>query len=85
MQLHRQLLSTSLVLLALSRSSAKALPDNSQLERPVEAVLCNTTQGPLRIAVRRDWAPAGAERFISLVDAGFFTDHPLYRSVFSQN
>jgi hypothetical protein len=48
-------------------------------DRPVEAVECSTTKGKLRFAIRRDWAPHGAARFIELVDEGFFTDHPLYR------
>jgi peptidyl-prolyl cis-trans isomerase A (cyclophilin A) len=47
----------------------------------VVAVTCQTTRGPLRIAVNRKFAPLGVERFLDLVDDGFFTEHPLYRAI----
>lgn len=33
------------------------------------------------IEVRHDWAPLGAERFMALVDDGYFTDCALFRAV----
>lgn len=42
-------------------------------------VKCETTKGPLEIVVKPDWSPRGAERFLKLVDEGFFTQLPLFR------
>ena len=37
-------------------------------------VQCETSKGPLSIEVRPDWSPHGAERYLKLVRAGFFTN-----------
>eukprot|EP00035_Acanthoeca_spectabilis_P010912 m.192684 g.192684 ORF g.192684 m.192684 type:complete len:341 (-) comp15170_c0_seq3:92-1114(-) len=42
-------------------------------------VLCNTTQGGFAIEVHPEWAPIGAERYLQLVEAGFFTRNLFYR------
>jgi cyclophilin family peptidyl-prolyl cis-trans isomerase len=47
----------------------------------VQLVRCATTKGQLVIEVHPEWAPLGAEHFLTLVDAGFYTDIALYRSV----
>ena len=47
----------------------------------VHAVQCETTKGPLRIALNMEWAPIGVQRVLDMVESGFFTDHPLYRAV----
>ena len=44
-------------------------------------VSCETTKGPIKIEVHRDWAPIGAERFLALVEDNFYTDIALYRCV----
>jgi peptidyl-prolyl cis-trans isomerase A (cyclophilin A) len=44
-------------------------------------VLCETTKGPVEIEVYREWSPLGADRFMELVRAGFYTDIAMYRSV----
>lgn len=45
-------------------------------------VRCNTTAGPLRIAVHDAWAPHGAKRFVDMVANGFFSTRvALFRAV----
>lgn len=44
-------------------------------------VECETSKGPLLIEVHRDWAPLGADRFLTLVRVGYFTDIAFFRSV----
>lgn len=44
-------------------------------------VLCHTDAGDMTIEVHRDWAPLGADHFIELIGASFFTDIAMYRSV----
>ncbi|UJR87157.1 Hypothetical protein I5071_92580 [Sandaracinus amylolyticus] len=41
----------------------------------------DTTEGPIRIEVHRDWAPNGADRFYNLVRAGFFGDVAFFRVI----
>eukprot|EP00591_Stephanopyxis_turris_P005038 CAMPEP_0195514992 /NCGR_PEP_ID=MMETSP0794_2-20130614/6212_1 /TAXON_ID=515487 /ORGANISM="Stephanopyxis turris, Strain CCMP 815" /LENGTH=259 /DNA_ID=CAMNT_0040643367 /DNA_START=562 /DNA_END=1341 /DNA_ORIENTATION=+ len=36
-------------------------------------VCCETTAGPLQIAVHPTWAPNGSERFLSMVKSGYFS------------
>lgn len=42
-------------------------------------VHCSTSKGDLEIVARPDWSPHGAERFVRLVQAGFFTNMLFYR------
>jgi cyclophilin family peptidyl-prolyl cis-trans isomerase len=44
-------------------------------------VSCETTKGNMEIVVRPSWSPLGAERFLQLVDDGFFQNIPLFRCV----
>ena len=44
-------------------------------------IVCETTKGDIEIEVYRDWSPIGADRFVELVNDGFYTDIALYRSV----
>lgn len=47
-------------------------------------VKCHTTAAegrPFIIEVKRDWAPLGADRFLKLVESGYFTDVPFFRVV----
>lgn len=44
-------------------------------------VQCSTTKGEMILEVRQDWAPIGSQRFLDLVDAGFYTDIGLFRTV----
>ena len=47
---------------------------------PVE-VAVETTRGEFVIAVHREWAPLGAERFLTLVNAGYYDDARFHRVV----
>lgn len=42
-------------------------------EGPVTLVCCQTTAGPLSIAVHPSWSPLGAENFLNMVRTGFFS------------
>jgi peptidyl-prolyl cis-trans isomerase A (cyclophilin A) len=44
-------------------------------------VRLDTSKGPVDIAVHRDWAPNGADRFYNLVKNGFFTNASFFRVV----
>ena len=44
-------------------------------------VRLDTTRGPIVIAVHREWAPNGADRFYELVAAGYFDDSRFFRVV----
>jgi len=44
----------------------------------------DTTKGAIVIAVHRDWAPHGADRFRELVDARYFDDSRFFRVVKGQ-
>lgn len=39
----------------------------------ITLVCCETTAGPLSIAVHDRWAPLGAERFLNMVKTGYFS------------
>ncbi|WP_419934172.1 peptidylprolyl isomerase [Candidatus Palauibacter sp.] len=47
---------------------------------PVEVAI-ETSQGEFVIAVHREWAPLGAERFLTLVESGYYDDARFHRVV----
>ena len=47
-------------------------------------VRLDTSKGAIVIAVHRDWAPHGADRFLELVTAGYFDDSRFFRVVKGQ-
>lgn len=47
----------------------------------VSKVQCETSKGSLTIEVHNSWAPLGAERFLNLVQDGFYTDIAFFRCV----
>src|SRR6266511_977130 len=47
-------------------------------------VRLDTSNGAIVIAVHRDWAPHGADRFLELVTAGYFDDSRFFRVVKGQ-
>jgi homoserine O-acetyltransferase len=50
--------------------------------KPVPAeyrVRLDTSKGPIVIAVHRDWAPHGADRFYELVTSGYYDDARVFR------
>ena len=57
-----------------------ALLAQSATSAPAEYnVRLETTKGPIVIAVHRDWAPRGADRFYELVTSGYYDDAPISR------
>lgn len=51
-----------------------------QAAAPAEyKVRLETTKGPIVIAVHRDWAPHGADRFHELVTSGYYDDAAIFR------
>lgn len=48
----------------------------------ITLVCCETTAGPWNIAVHSNWAPLGAERFLKMVNSGYFSSRvPLMRCI----
>jgi len=47
-------------------------------------VRLDTSKGPIVVAVHRDWAPRGADRFHELVTSGYFDDSRFFRVVKGQ-
>jgi len=59
----------------------KAAP-SPQANGTTSTVRCDTTEGPITIAVHQAWAPRGAARFLDMVQSGFFsTKVALFRAV----
>lgn len=46
---------------------------------PQFTVRLDTSKGPIVIAVHRDWAPRGADRFHELVSSGYYDDARFFR------
>lgn len=42
---------------------------------------CSSTQGSFRVRLYPEWAPTGVDRFLELVDSGFFNSVPFFRVV----
>ena len=51
---------------------------------PTYSVRLDTTKGAIVIAVHRDWAPQGADRFRELVANGYYDDSRFFRVVKAQ-
>ena len=67
-----------------------AAPDREALLHPERAtarapdryvVQFETTKGPFRVVVHRDWAPRGADRFYNLVKMGFYDGVAFFRVI----
>ena len=63
--------------------SAKASAER-QSGANVYRVRLETSKGPIVVAVHRDWAPHGADRFRELVTARYFDDSRFFRVVKGQ-
>ena len=66
---------------------AQGTPSTSRGERTAlheYRVRLDTSKGPIVIAVHRDWAPRGADRFHELVTSGYFDDSRFFRVVKGQ-
>ncbi len=65
-----------------ARRPALLDPSQAQETAPSEyRVRMETTAGPFVIAVHREWAPRGADRFFNLVTIGFYDDVYFYRVI----
>ena len=73
----------AVVACALLLGSA-SLPFGRSASLSGERVRLETTKGAIVIAVHRDWAPHGADRFLELVNAGYFDDSRFFRIVKGQ-
>jgi homoserine O-acetyltransferase len=84
-----RLLAATLVLAGCERvepvPSSDAGGDAIALRAAVEAgpveVAVETSEGEFVIAVHREWAPLGAERFLTLVESGYYDDARFHRVV----
>ena len=57
-------------------------PNEARFTAPERfTVVLDTTKGLVDIDVRRSWAPAGADRFYSLVKIGYFDDTAFFRVI----
>jgi peptidyl-prolyl cis-trans isomerase A (cyclophilin A) len=55
---------------------------NPPSDGKITLVCCQTTVGPWNIAVHNNWAPLGAERFLTMVNSGYFSARvPLMRCI----
>lgn len=65
-----------------AQSPALTDPSLATEQAPAEyQVKLQTTKGDVLIAVHRDWAPQGADRFYNLVKVGFFDDVAFFRAI----
>lgn len=68
---------------AMTPEVRAALLANTPDERAPDEfrAILETTKGPIEISVHRQWAPAGADRFYTLVKRGYFTDVAFFRVI----
>lgn len=60
---------------------AEAIARRAAAEPGAVEVAVETSQGEFVIAVHREWAPLGAERFLTLVESGYYDDARFHRVV----
>ena len=75
---------TTVVALAALTAAAAATTQDSPSSPPNYRVRLETTKGAIVIAVHRDWAPRGADRFHELVVSRYFDDSRFFRVVKGQ-
>lgn len=74
----------SLCCLLLSSTNANAQTHNGIDNINGTLVKCHTTAlngAPFILEIKKEWAPLGAERFLQLVETGFFSQVPFFRVV----
>ena len=76
----------AIFIIATERPTTAVLvnPDAPEFRTPAAArtvVRLQTSKGDIVLEVQRDWAPLGADRFISLVRAGYYDDSRFFRAV----
>jgi homoserine O-acetyltransferase len=82
---HVKTVAAAAFLLALAQGdSALRHPESPEMNEEAPAsfeVRLETTKGRIEIAVRRDWAPRGADRFYNLVRHGYYDGVRFHRVV----
>jgi peptidyl-prolyl cis-trans isomerase A (cyclophilin A) len=76
------LLAAATVLLAGCSEKPKDPPKAAAKPEPVPdvyRVLLDTSQGPIKVEVRKDWAPHAADRFHTLVKMNYYDEARFYR------
>lgn len=76
----RTLRRLALLLLAWALGTAAAAQTPTQAPANFQVRL-DTTRGPVVIAVHRDWAPRGADRFYELVTSGYYDNSRFFRVI----
>lgn len=66
---------------AAGEKNTATVPDTDEQAPAVFAVKLVTTKGDVVIDVTREWAPLGADRFYTMVKAGFFKDVAFFRVI----
>jgi len=64
-----------------AKKDLKELPKTAEKPPDVYTVLLDTSKGPVKIEVRREWAPRGADHFYNLVKTGFYDNARFFRVV----
>ena len=64
-----------------SDAGADAIARRDATEAGSVEVAVETSRGEFVIAVHREWAPLGAERFLALVESGYYDDARFHRVV----
>lgn len=63
-----------------AKETAEVSPETTQAPDQYTVQL-DTTEGPIVIDVRREWAPKGADRFYELVETGYYDDVAFFRVI----
>lgn len=81
---HRHLVGLAGLLLAGCARGSGGNPPTPEATRPAPdsfLVALETSRGPLTLAIHRDWAPGGVDRFYYLLQQRFFDDARFFRVV----
>jgi cyclophilin family peptidyl-prolyl cis-trans isomerase len=63
------------------KTRTKAELDADLVHPSVITIRLDTTKGPIMLKIVPQWAPLGAERFLQLVDDGYYSEIAIYRAV----
>jgi hypothetical protein len=70
-----------LLLAVLAAVVVRAAAESQDVDTITHQVECTTTKGTLMIDVYRGWSPRGADRFVELIEDGFYNDIAFFRCV----
>jgi cyclophilin family peptidyl-prolyl cis-trans isomerase len=63
------------------RTRSKGELDKDLMDPSVVMVRLSTTKGEIMLKIVPNWAPLGAQRFLQLVDDGYYSEIAIYRAV----